>query len=232
MKNKTKILAALLALTMLSTSTFCAFADETAATDAPVVTAADEVTSEAADTDADADATEADATDVDATDTETTEADAAEAADIAEDATDAEESDEAAADTVEEAAPVIISVDGEAITIEGAGEEIDGVVTGAKAEQKDGALMLPLRAICEKLGCAVEWYAAERQVVIVKDDTLRTITLDNAEMTTLRVLPLASEDGAMAVNKSVADLVPSPTLIGDLTYVPVAFFEVMGLTLQ
>ena len=87
-------------------------------------------------------------------------------------------------------------------------------------------------AVCEKLGCTVEWYAAERQVVIAKGDSLRTITLDAANMTTLRIIPIVSEDNAMAVNKTVTELTPAPTLIGDLTYVPVAFFEAMGLTVS
>lgn len=224
MKNRTKILAALLALSMLATSSFCVFADETdAVDDSVVVTAADAADETAADTAEDAaDAEEADEEVTDAEDAET-----AEKADA--ETTEAEEAEDG---TEAEAAPIVLSVDGEAVSISGAGEAIDGVVAGAKAEYVDGVLMLPLRAVCEKLGCAVEWYAEERQVVIVKDDTLRTVTLDNAQMTILRVLPLSTEDNAMAVNKTVADLAPVPTLIGDLTYVPVAFFEAFGLTVQ
>lgn len=218
-------MAALLALSMLATSSFCVFADETdAVDDSVVVTAADAADETAADTAEDAaDAEEADEEVTDADDAETAEKADAETTE----AEDAEDGTEA-----EAAAPIVLSVDGEAVSISGAGEAIDGVVAGAKAEYVDGVLMLPLRAVCEKLGCAVEWYAEERQVVIVKDDTLRTVTLDNAQMTILRVLPLSTEDNAMAVNKTVADLAPVPTLIGDLTYVPVAFFEAFGLTVQ
>ena len=126
----------------------------------------------------------------------------------------------------------MLTVAGDTISVSGAEEGANGVIAGAKAENIGGAAMLPLRAVCEKLGCTVEWYAAERQVVIAKGDSLRTITLDAANMTTLRIIPIVSEDNAMAVNKTVTELTPAPTLIGDLTYVPVAFFEAMGLTVS
>ena len=126
----------------------------------------------------------------------------------------------------------MLTVAGDTISVSGAEEGANGVIAGAKAESIGGAAMLPLRAVCEKLGCTVEWYAAERQVVIAKGDSLRTITLDAANMTTLRIIPIVSEDNAMAVNKTVTELTPAPTLIGDLTYVPVAFFEAMGLTVS
>lgn len=210
MKNKTRILAALLAAVMLSASSVCVFADETAAE--TTVTAA-------ADTDAKADA--ADTAD---------EADAKDDSTAADETKDETKDDNAAKDDA--AAPIVLTVAGDTISVSGAEEGANGVIAGAKAESIGGAAMLPLRAVCEKLGCTVEWYAAERQVVIAKGDSLRTITLDAANMTTLRIIPIVSEDNAMAVNKTVTELTPAPTLIGDLTYVPVAFFEAMGLTVS
>ncbi len=209
MKNKTRILAALLAAVMLSASSVCVFADETAAE--TTVTAA-------ADTDAKADA--ADTAD---------EADAKDDSAAKDKTADETKDDNAAKD---DAAPIVLTVAGDTISVSGAEEGANGVIAGAKAESIGGAAMLPLRAVCEKLGCTVEWYAAERQVVIAKGDSLRTITLDAANMTTLRIIPIVSEDNAMAVNKTVTELTPAPTLIGDLTYVPVAFFEAMGLTVS
>lgn len=210
MKNKTRILAALLAAVMLSASSVCVFADETAAE--TTVTAA-------ANTDAKADA--ADTAD---------EADAKDDSTAADETKDETKDDNAAKDDA--AAPIVLTVAGDTISVSGAEEGANGVIAGAKAESIGGAAMLPLRAVCEKLGCTVEWYAAERQVVIAKGDSLRTITLDAANMTTLRIIPIVSEDNAMAVNKTVTELTPAPTLIGDLTYVPVAFFEAMGLTVS
>lgn len=218
MKNKTRILAALLAAVMLSASSVCVFADETAAE--TTVTAA-------ADTDAKADAADT-ADEADAKDDSTA---ADETADEATDETKDETKDDNAAKD-DAAAPIVLTVAGDTISVSGAEEGANGVIAGAKAESIGGAAMLPLRAVCEKLGCTVEWYAAERQVVIAKGDSLRTITLDAANMTTLRIIPIVSEDNAMAVNKTVTELTPAPTLIGDLTYVPVAFFEAMGLTVS
>ena len=226
MKNKTRILAALLAAVMLSASSVCVFADETAAE--TTVTAA-------ADTDAKADAADT-ADEADAKDDSTA---ADETADEAKDTAKDEATDETKDETKDDnaakddaAAPIVLTVAGDTISVSGAEEGANGVIAGAKAESIGGAAMLPLRAVCEKLGCTVEWYAAERQVVIAKGDSLRTITLDAANMTTLRIIPIVSEDNAMAVNKTVTELTPAPTLIGDLTYVPVAFFEAMGLTVS
>ena len=227
MKNKTRILAALLAAVMLSASSVCVFADETAAE--TTVTAA-------ADTDAKADAADTADEAADAKDDSTA---ADETADEAKDTAKDEATDETKDETKDDnaakddaAAPIVLTVAGDTISVSGAEEGANGVIAGAKAENIGGAAMLPLRAVCEKLGCTVEWYAAERQVVIAKGDSLRTITLDAANMTTLRIIPIVSEDNAMAVNKTVTELTPAPTLIGDLTYVPVAFFEAMGLTVS
>lgn len=92
---------------------------------------------------------------------------------------------------------------------------VNGEKLDAKVEFVGGKLMLPVRAVSEKLGYTVTWNGEEQSVLIAKGDQSVMVYLNQA-------------------SKSSAAM-----LIGDLTYVPHGFFDelvtsavISGETLQ
>ncbi len=84
---------------------------------------------------------------------------------------------------------------------------VNGEALDAKVEFIEENLMLPIRAISEKLGYTVTWNGEERSVLVAKGEESVKVVLDQ-------------------IARSAE---PAATLIGELTYVPHTFFnELLG----
>lgn len=94
------------------------------------------------------------------------------------------------------------------------GEELDGEIKNI-----DGAIALPVRAICEKAGLDVAW-----------DDTLKAVTVGTVPMgVTFNI----GENSYTKARMMPQTLTQAPTIIDGLTYVPVDFFtEILGAEVE
>ncbi|MBE7036946.1 MAG: copper amine oxidase N-terminal domain-containing protein [Ruminococcaceae bacterium] len=99
------------------------------------------------------------------------------------------------------------AVEAEASVTDVTAVAVNGEALEVKVEFIEETLMLPIRAISEKLGYTVTWNGEERSVLVAKGEQSAKVVLDQVART--------AEQGA--------------TLIGELTYVPYTFFnELIG----
>lgn len=99
------------------------------------------------------------------------------------------------------------AVEAEATVADVTAVAVNGEALDVAVEFVEENLMLPIRAISEKLGYTVTWNGEERSVLVAKGDQSVKVVLVQAART--------AEQGA--------------TLIGELTYVPYTFFnELIG----
>jgi len=82
-------------------------------------------------------------------------------------------------------------------------------VEGIKAEDVNGITMIPLRQVAEGLGYTVTWNGENRSIDLTRGAQFITMTLDKDEYAFSRRAP--------------QQLGAAPTLVGDLTYVPLTF---------
>ena len=73
----------------------------------------------------------------------------------------------------------------------------------------DGVIMLPLRAVAEALGLAVEWNCSERRVDV---GGVYSVWIDR---------PVISRDGG----QTTSEFGPAPEIINERTFVPISFFN-------
>lgn len=85
------------------------------------------------------------------------------------------------------------------------------MIDGVKAEEVDGTVMMPLRAVAESLGYTVTWVAESRSVELTRGAHFITMSIDKDEYAFSRRAP--------------QNLGMAPTLVGDSTYVPMNFVE-------
>lgn len=91
-------------------------------------------------------------------------------------------------------------------------ETINGAILyDVKAENVNGIVMIPLRAVAEGLGYTVTWTAESRSIDLAKGAQFITMSLDKDEYAFSRRAPQS--------------LGAAPTLVGDSTYVPLTFVE-------
>ena len=83
------------------------------------------------------------------------------------------------------------------------------VVDGIKTEDVNGNVMIPLRQVAEGLGYTVNWVAESRSVELTRGAQFVTMSID--------------KDSYAFSRRAPQELGVAPTLIGDLTYVPVNF---------
>ncbi len=108
---------------------------------------------------------------------------------------------------------MIMLLPGETPEASAAGITVNGeLLENAAIEAIDGVLMVPVRAVGEKLGYAVAWNGAERSVSLSKDEQSVTVALGSKEL---------------SVARAAANMEQAPTLIGELTYVPATFFNTL-----
>lgn len=99
------------------------------------------------------------------------------------------------------------AVEAEASVSDVTAVSVNGEVLDVKVEFVEENLMLPIRAISEKLGYTVTWNGEERSVLVAKGEDSAKVMLDQ-------------------IARSAE---PAATLIGELTYVPHTFFnELLG----
>lgn len=79
------------------------------------------------------------------------------------------------------------------------------------AKDVNGVIMIPLRELCEGLGYEVNWIGETRSVDLIKGAHYIKVSLDNNEFSFSRRAPESLE--------------AAPTLVGDLTYVPLSFVD-------
>ncbi len=101
----------------------------------------------------------------------------------------------------------------DAIAYDGETEEVavigGAVVDGVKTEDVNGNVMIPLRHVAENLGYTVTWVAESRSVELTRGPQFITMSIDN--------------DSYAFSRRAPQSLGVAPTLVGDLTYVPVNF---------
>lgn len=91
------------------------------------------------------------------------------------------------------------------------GATVDGVI----AADVNGVKMIPLRSVAEGLGYTVTWTGESRSIDLTKGAQFITMSIDKDEYAFSRRAPQA--------------LGACPTLVGDLTYVPLTFIdEIIG----
>lgn len=87
----------------------------------------------------------------------------------------------------------------------------------ANAETIEGVTMLPLRAVAEHFGYAVEWIEESQSVTLTKGAVYVIFSIGNNEYAFSRMAPQALESAPVLVNN-------------ETTYVPMSFFtELLGL---
>lgn len=82
-------------------------------------------------------------------------------------------------------------------------------VEGIKAEDVNGITMIPLRQVAEGLGYTVTWNGESRSIDLTRGAQFITMTLD--------------KDAYAFSRRAPQQLGAAPTLVGDLTYVPLTF---------
>lgn len=107
--------------------------------------------------------------------------------------------------SLEEEAVDAIAYDGEEEVAVIGGAVIDGV----KTEDVNGNVMIPLRQVAEGLGYTVTWVAESRAVELTRGPQFITMSID--------------VDSYAFSRRAPQELGAAPTLVGDLTYVPVNF---------
>ncbi len=85
------------------------------------------------------------------------------------------------------------------------------MVDGVPAEDVNGTVMMPLRAVAESLGYTVTWVAESRSVELTRGAHFITMSID--------------EDAYAFSRRAPQGLGMAPTLVGDSTYVPINFVE-------
>ncbi len=85
------------------------------------------------------------------------------------------------------------------------------MLSGIQVEDVNGIAMIPLRQVAEGMSYTVNWIGETRTVEIIRGAQYITITLDKDEYTFSRRAP--------------QQLGAAPTLVGDLTYVPLTFID-------
>lgn len=106
------------------------------------------------------------------------------------------------------------------LSVDGETEETPKAINGATissvaAEEVNGIKMIPLRSVAEGLGYTVTWKDESRAIDLVKGAQYITMSIDNDEYAFSRRAPQS--------------LGAAPTLVGDLTYVPLSFVdEIIG----
>ena len=83
------------------------------------------------------------------------------------------------------------------------------VVDGVKTEDVNGNVMIPLRQVAEGLGYTVTWVAESRAVELTRGAQFITMSID--------------KDSYAFSRRAPQELGVAPTLVGNLTYVPVNF---------
>ncbi len=101
----------------------------------------------------------------------------------------------------------------EAKAYDGETEEVavigGAVIDGVKTEDVNGNVMIPLRQVAEGLGYTVTWVAESRSVELTRGAQFITMSID--------------KDSYAFSRRAPQELGVAPTLVGDLTYVPVNF---------
>ena len=90
------------------------------------------------------------------------------------------------------------------------------IVPQSPAVIRDGSTLTPARFVAERFGASVEWIAAERKVVITKNQTVIELVIDSK---------------VAKVNGSEVELAQPACIIDDYTYTPARFVaEALGCT--
>lgn len=113
----------------------------------------------------------------------------------------------------------LISVDGAAIDLSKSG-------LSQYMYTKNDNVMVPLRAIAEKMGYKVEW-----------NDTDKTVEVSNDEWKTVLEIGVDSYFGVTKIKDAVGMTAPMsygavPEIVEDTTFVPAKMFELMGYTFK
>ena len=85
------------------------------------------------------------------------------------------------------------------------------MLDGVKAEDVSDITMIPLRYVAEALGYTVNWNGEDRSVELIRGAQYILITLD--------------KDAYAFSRRAPQELGAAPTLVGDSTYVPLAFID-------
>jgi len=117
-----------------------------------------------------------------------------------------------------QAAPTKVMLLPEAVVIEETEEKlsgvvVDGAVFDCEVKEADGAKMLPIRSISEKLGYTVTWNGENRSVLVSGENNALTIVLDDVNVTTTA--------------RNAQALAKAPALLDGLTYVTPDFFALL-----
>ncbi|MGM9936809.1 MAG: leucine-rich repeat protein, partial [Candidatus Ornithomonoglobus sp.] len=100
---------------------------------------------------------------------------------------------------------ISVAVDGTQIIFDDAQPFID----------ENGRTQIPIRAVAEALGCAVDWDNASRTASITKDKTIIIIAIDNSNM---------------QVGQKLVKMDTTAQIVNDRTYIPVRFVgEALGM---
>lgn len=83
------------------------------------------------------------------------------------------------------------------------------MLNGVTAEDVNGIVMMPLRSVAESLGYTVTWVAESRSVELTRGAHFITMSID--------------QDSYAFSRRAPQSLGAAPTLVGDLTYVPMNF---------
>lgn len=110
------------------------------------------------------------------------------------------------------------------IRVDGENVDLSKLDISTYIYSKNDNVMVPLRAVAEKMGCSVAW-DAEKQAVTVGDDEWK-IVLNIGEDSYYGVTKIKDAVGMTAPQTYGV----SPEIVEDRTFVPAKMFELMGYT--